>query len=337
VYDLFPGEQLHKSLQTALSSNFNPQSPPEFSVEGTSLRGGKALIRVFPLGRDEEENKGYAIVLEEYGGARTMDMGPDQEPVSAKPSDYMGFISDGYTGLDTKVKERPKTGRMDSELLLRPAPVPPLDEVPLDRLPCTVFDLETTGLDPDGGDEIVSLSAVRLLNNRFLDEEPFHQLIDPGREIPRKASRIHGINGEMVEGKPSASQVLTSFRFYSRDSVLVAHCAEFDMLFLHKKETETEAYLENPVLDTLLLAALVLSSSKDLSLDATAKRLEATTHSRHTSLGDALTAAEIYIKLVPMLANEGIRTLSQARQVCRRMKKCVDYSRNPRLCNLQTC
>jgi DNA polymerase-3 subunit epsilon len=225
--------------------------------------------------------------------------------------------------------------RLDAELLWYPVPAPPLDDVPLSELPCTIFDLETTGLDPNGGDEIISLSAVRVINGRIASEEPFHQLIRPRGEIPLESERIHGISQKMVRDRPGIEEVLPPFRAFSRDSVLISHCAEFDMLFLRRQGRETDLEFPNPVLDTMLLAAAVLSSRKDQSLEATVRRLGTRIHTRHSSLGDALTAAEIYLKLVPLLAKQGVHTLRQAQEASRRMERCVDYSRIPKLCNMQ--
>ncbi len=71
----------------------------------------------------------------------------------------------------------------------------------LKNITYTVFDTETTGLNPDGGDEIISIAAVRIVNNRIVYQDIFEELVDPKRDIPLESYKIHGINYEMVNGK----------------------------------------------------------------------------------------------------------------------------------------
>ena len=71
-----------------------------------------------------------------------------------------------------------------------------------------VFDTETTGLDPAAGDEIISIGAVRIVNNRLLRFETYEQLIDPGRPIVAMSQTIHGISNKMLRGQPTVDKVL---------------------------------------------------------------------------------------------------------------------------------
>ncbi|MCB1376732.1 MAG: 3'-5' exonuclease, partial [Rhodobacteraceae bacterium] len=114
-----------------------------------------------------------------------------------------------------------------------------LDDRPLAALSYTVFDTETTGLDPAGGDKIIQIGAVRIVNGRLLRAESFEQLVDPRRTIPAAGIPIHGIRPEMVVGQPTIDRVLPAFHDYARDTVLVAHNAAFDMRFLQLEEAAT--------------------------------------------------------------------------------------------------
>lgn len=188
-----------------------------------------------------------------------------------------------------------------------------LDERPLTELTYTVFDTETTGLNPSGGDEIIQIGAARVVNGRLLRQESFEQLVDPGRDIPAAGIPIHGITAEMVAGQPRIEQVLPTFHQYVQDTVLVAHNAAFDMTFLRLLEQRTGLAFHQPVLDTLLLSAVVHPNQESHRLEAIAERFGVTVLGRHTALGDALVTAEILIKLIPLLRDMGIHSLGQAR------------------------
>ncbi|MCB0168830.1 MAG: DNA polymerase III subunit epsilon [Anaerolineae bacterium] len=201
----------------------------------------------------------------------------------------------------------------DFDLFHQAGQKPELDDQPLSELTYTVFDTETTGLNPAQGDEIISISAVRIVNNRLLRQEVFDQLIDPRRPISRASLDIHGISPDMLKGQPKIEQVLPQFCKFSEDTVLVAHNAAFDMRMLQLKEATLGIKFINPVLDTLLLAAVVHPNQQDQSIEAIAHRLGVNVFGRHTSLGDAIVTGEIFLKLISLLAEQGIETLEQAR------------------------
>lgn len=202
----------------------------------------------------------------------------------------------------------------DFDLFSQPGQTPELDNCRLTELSYTVFDTETTGLDPDGGDEIISIGAVRIVNGRLLRDDFFDQLVDPKRPLPLESIQIHGILPEMLEGQPTVDKVLPSFHQFAKDSVLVAHNAAFDMRMLEKKEEATGIKFINPVLDTLLLSAVVHPAQENHSLETIAERLGVNLIGRHTALGDAITTGELFLKLIPLLLKKGINTLKEARQ-----------------------
>lgn len=200
----------------------------------------------------------------------------------------------------------------DFDLFHQPDQRPELDRRPLTALTYTVFDLETTGLDPDE-DEIISISAVRIVNSRLLRHELFDQLVDPRRAITPPAARVLDVSREMLRGQPGIEEVLPAFHQFVEDTVLVAHNAAFDMRFLQAKEAETGISFTNPVLDTLLLCAVVHPNQETHDLEVVAQRLGVPVVGRHTSLGDAIMAAEIVLRLIPLLADQDITTLAEAR------------------------
>lgn len=188
-----------------------------------------------------------------------------------------------------------------------------IDERPLSKLAYTVFDTETTGLDPGAGDEIISIGAVRIVNGRLLTGETFHQLIDPRRPLHPDSVRVHGITAPMLAGKPVIDAVLPAFHRFCEGTVLVGHNAAFDMRFLQLKESSSGVKFTAPVLDTLLLSAVLHGNALEHRLDGIAMRLGVDATDRHTALGDAVTTARVFLKLLPLLEAHGIRTLKEAR------------------------
>ena len=189
-----------------------------------------------------------------------------------------------------------------------------LDDRPLSSLIYTVFDTETTGLNPSGGDEIIQMGAARIVNGKLLRQESFEQLVDPQRMIPAVTIPIHGITQDMVRGQPTIGEVLPAFHVFAQDTVLVAHNAAFDMKFLQLKEAETGLVFNHPVLDTLLLSAVVHPNQESHRLEAIAERFNITVLGRHTALGDAIVTAEVWLRLIPLLQDMGIHTMRQARE-----------------------
>ena len=223
-----------------------------------------------------------------------------------------------HTDAATALVSRPEF--YDFDLFNQPGQSPELDERSLAALSYTVFDTETTGLDPSAGDEIISIGAVRIVNGRLLRQESFDQLVDTLRPLSRESIEIHGITPDMLVGQPRIDAVLPAFHRFAEDTVLVAHNAAFDLRFLQLKEASTGVKFIQPVLDTLLLSAVAHADYEGAEHDlaAIAARLGIDVIGRHTALGDAIVTGEIFLKLLPLLAAQGIRTLKDARDASRK-------------------
>jgi DNA polymerase-3 subunit epsilon len=206
----------------------------------------------------------------------------------------------------------------DFDLFHQPGQTPELDNRRLADLVYTIFDTETTGLEPSNGDEIISVGAVRMVNNRLLQHEVFDQLVDPQRGMSQESIRITGIDPSMLKGQPTLDKVLPAFHRFCEDTVLVAHNAAFDMRFLQLKEEKTGVRFTQPVLDTLLLSAVIHPNLNSHKLEAIAERLGVNVLGRHTALGDALVTGEVFLKMLPLLAERGIVTLKDAREAAQK-------------------
>jgi DNA polymerase III subunit epsilon len=182
----------------------------------------------------------------------------------------------------------------------------------LTELAYSVFDTETTGLLPSEGDEIIQMGAVRIVNNRLLRQEIFDQLVDPVIPLKPEGIPIHGITEAMVNGQPRLDVVLPAFHEFCAETVLVAHNAAFDMRFFQLKEDSLGVRFTQPVLDTLLLSAVIHPNQESHRLESIAERLGINVIGRHTALGDSYVTGEVFLKMIPLLSDMGIVTLRQA-------------------------
>jgi DNA polymerase-3 subunit epsilon len=198
----------------------------------------------------------------------------------------------------------------DFDLLRHPVPTGRFAERDLKQLTYVAFDLETTGLNPAEGDEVVSIAGVRIVNGRILTTETFERLVNPGRPIPETSIRFHGITDAMVRDKPPFAMVLPAFHRFAADAVLVAHNAAFDITFLNRAAEGALAF-DQPVVDTLLLSSHLDPNETDHSLDALAARLGLEVVERHSAVRDSLLTAAILLRLLDRCEERGITRLGQ--------------------------
>ena len=180
--------------------------------------------------------------------------------------------------------------------------------------PFTVFDTETTGLDPLRGHKIIEIAGVRIENGQILDDRPFVQMVNPEREIPWEAKQVNRITDEEVRKAPTIDQVLPQFLEFAKGSILVAHNAEFDMGFLRQEKEYCWGYVDLPeCLCTMHLSRKLFPGEFRHSLDTVARRLNlAMPAERHRALPDVLLTASA---LLSMLSRGNIQTLEQLRKL----------------------
>jgi DNA polymerase III epsilon subunit family exonuclease len=183
---------------------------------------------------------------------------------------------------------------------------------PLDSLTYTAFDTETTGLQPSNGDEIIQIGALHVVDGQIEADQAFEALIDPQHPISPESEKIHGITPAMVAGKPTISTVLPRFHEFCAGSALLGHNIAFDMRFLQIKEQMTGVVFDQPLIDTLLLSAVAYPNQPHHSLEASMALLGVEIEHRHSAYSDAVATAEVFLKLLPLLAERGILTLRQA-------------------------
>ena len=166
----------------------------------------------------------------------------------------------------------------------------------------TVFDVETTGLDPNGGDRIVEIAGVRVEGGVVRCDHPFVSLVNPERRMSFGARRVNGIPEEALAHAPAIAEVLPKFLSFAEGTILVAHNAEFDQSFLEAEKEMCWGYIDIPeCLCTLALSRTVHPRAYRHTLDAVAERLSLTSSSAlHRALPDVLLTAEILLKLIAL-------------------------------------
>jgi DNA polymerase-3 subunit epsilon len=194
-----------------------------------------------------------------------------------------------------------------------------IEDCALKDLDFVVFDTETTGLMPSK-DEIVQIGAVRVVNGRIVPGETVDQLVNPGRAIPPASTKVHGVSDEMVADAPDAPTAVSQFHAFARGAVIVAHNAPFDMAFLQRHGKMSGLGWDHPVLDTVLLSAVLFGTNEKHTLDALCERLDITIppELRHTALGDAQATAEALCKMLPILSSMGYETFGGVVQQTRK-------------------
>jgi DNA polymerase-3 subunit epsilon len=162
-----------------------------------------------------------------------------------------------------------------------------------------VLDTETTGLDPANGHRIVEIGCVELLN-AIPTGATFHAYIDPGRDMPEEAFRVHGISAEFLAGKPVFARVVADFLKFAGGAKIVAHNAEFDLRFLNAELAllGVAPIASDRVIDTLALARRKYPGAAN-SLDALCERygIDTSRRTKHGALLDAGVLAEVYAEL----------------------------------------
>jgi DNA polymerase-3 subunit epsilon len=227
-------------------------------------------------------------------------------------------VTEPRVALDIPHQRQGRPEFYDFDLFHQPGQTAELDQRLLSQINYTVFDTETTGLQPAEGDEIISIGALRIVNGRLLQQENFERLIRPRCMLSAASISIHGITETMLSGQPRVEHVLPQFQRFAEDTVLVAHNAAFDMRFLQMQEEKTGVIFKQPVLDTLLLSQVIHPHQPQHTLEANAARLGVAIVGRHTALGDAIVTGEVFLKMIPLLAEKGIVTLKDAREAAQK-------------------
>ncbi|MUG04767.1 DNA polymerase III subunit epsilon [Bombella sp. ESL0378] len=186
-----------------------------------------------------------------------------------------------------------------------------------------LFDTETTGLDPDTGDRVIEIAALELVND-LRTENYFHVLINPERDIPAEATKVHGFTLADLESKPLFADIADEFLAFIGDGKMIAHNAPFDFKFINaelKRAGRPPLDYESRAVDTVIMARKKFPGMP-ANLDALCRRfnIDLSERGTHNALLDCRLLADVYVELIGGrqrglgLGNEQTqRTLSEGR------------------------
>jgi DNA polymerase-3 subunit epsilon len=163
-----------------------------------------------------------------------------------------------------------------------------------------VFDTETTGLDPARGDRVVEIGAIEI-SNLIATGRVFHVYINPERDMPEEAFRVHGLSREFLADHKNFAGIVDEFIEFIEDLPLIAHNAEFDVRFLNAEFAKLDRPPLAPtrIIDTLAMARRLHPGSPS-SLDALCQRygVDLSRRDKHGALLDAGLLADVYAELM---------------------------------------
>ncbi len=196
---------------------------------------------------------------------------------------------------------------------------------PLIALDALVLDTETTGLDPAKA-RLVEVGLVRLAGGTLAPA--FCRRIRPGEPIPAAATAIHGIDAAAVAEAPVFADLAAEIDRLLAGAVVIGHSLGYDFAVLRAEFRRAGRHWSPPrALDTRLLAELAQPDLPDYSLDKLAAWLGIVPQGRHSALGDAMTAGQVFSALIPKLRAAGLRTLAEAERASANMTHVLDAHR----------
>ncbi|MFH1338431.1 MAG: exonuclease domain-containing protein [Candidatus Omnitrophota bacterium] len=182
----------------------------------------------------------------------------------------------------------------------------------INEIEFAVFDVETTGLEPELGDRIVEVGAIRLKGREVLGT--FHSLINPGkRAISPAAYAVNQITTDMLKDAPDTSEVLPKFLDFISSSCLAAYNAPFDFGFLTSELKLINRGLaeELQIVDVLIMAKRILPGLERYALWFVAEKLGINTIQEHRAFSDVRLTVEIFNRLNSMVIQKGVVDFEQ--------------------------
>lgn len=296
VFDNYYGEVVMNALQLAKSTGLLPKDLREdlasekrvelhTHTKMSSLDGVPTIHEYV----DRAENWGHnAIAVTDHGSVQSFpDFAHAVQGKDIKPIYGLELI---YVNDESVIITKGKSDKMLSDATY------------------VVFDIETTGLSVLY-DTLIEIAGVKIKSGSIISD--FQSFINPKKEVSPFTTNLTGITNSMVKTAPSLEKVLKDFYEFSKDSILVAHNADFDLGHLYHNYRDLGITDQiQPSIDTLILAKVLYKSRSRFSLDSLCKFLKVPLNDHHRAINDAKATTEIFLHMLKKLRKEGTNRFS---------------------------
>ncbi|MFC4323783.1 exonuclease domain-containing protein [Litchfieldia salsa] len=183
-------------------------------------------------------------------------------------------------------------------------------DIPFSELKVTVFDLETTGFDPNKGDRILSIGAIKVEGNKVCEEETFYSLVQSAEEVSEEIADLTGITKNELKEAPPIEVVLKEFYQFIKSDTLIAHHANHERKFMdHVTWSILRKNFQHRIIDTSFLTKIVEPEKNLVSLDECCFHFGIENKQRHHALHDAIATAQLWSNNVSAIQTLGFSDL----------------------------
>ncbi|MCM3569756.1 exonuclease domain-containing protein [Neobacillus mesonae] len=183
-------------------------------------------------------------------------------------------------------------------------------ETPLCKLKVVVFDLETTGFQPEKGDQIISIGAIKMTGSRMEETETFYSLINIRQPLQENIIRLTNITDQELRNAPEPAEVLFQFLRFIKSDILVAHHSFHEKAFMDKLSQDLLGKrFDHRIIDTSFLIKTSAPAMKAIQLEEICKICGIEIKNRHHALGDALMTAKIWSRYLQEASAKGYKNL----------------------------
>lgn len=207
------------------------------------------------------------------------------------------------------------------------------NRVSLEETNFSILDTETTGLHVEKGDQIISVASLRVSNLKIGEEKILNELVNPKMKIPEASIKIHNITDDQVQSKPTLFEINEKILRFIKKSILVGHNINFDINFL--KENSKGSPLANRMnvikaIDTIYLTASLFPNLKNYDLNNICNKLDIKTddQTRHSALGDCIITARLFIYLLNIAKDNGVKNILELISLCEKGKTLLNITSN---------
>lgn len=166
-----------------------------------------------------------------------------------------------------------------------------------------VFDIETTGLNKKY-EKITEIAVCKVKDGKIVDE--FTTFVNPEKHIPEEVQNLTHITDDMVKDSPTIEEVLPQFIEFTKDSILVAHNASFDVGFMAHFAAEQKLEFTPYVIDTLTIARENYTSVENHKLGTLAEFLGVELEGAHRAINDTRATAKVFVKMIENLKKKNL-------------------------------